>query len=915
MELIELGILGPLEARLDGDVVQVRAAKERALLALLVLRANEVVSRDRLIEALWGESRPETAGHALEVYVSNLRRALGREAVATRAGGYALVVGAEAVDAVRFERLVELGQSKLPRDAEDAAETFHAALELWRGPALADVAYEDFAQGEIARLDELRLVALEGRIEAELRLGRHGALVAELESLVAENRLRERFRGQLMLALYRSGRQADALTAYRDARETLLEELGLEPSTELRELQAAILRQDAALDVEPAELRARRHLPTPATGFVGRREELASILRRFRDDRARLVTLTGPGGAGKTRLALQASHELARDYDDGVYFVELAPVSDAGRLDQAIAAALGIDDVTRPAEYLTQRRTLLVLDNFEHLDKAAPAVGELLRVAPQLAVLVTSRSPLRIYGEHMFAVPPLAAEDAAALFVARSLAAGKTVPPTREVDELCAWLDRLPLAIELVAARVREMSPERILATLPTRLEVAAGGPRDAPPRHQTLRATIEWSYGLLDESGRAVFPRLAVFVGGFTPDAARDVCRADLRDLAALAAASLLVEAETTEGGPRLALLETVREYAHERLDETGEGDALRRRHAEHFLTFAEASKEQLELGAEQAKALARLAFEHDNIRVALGWFATAGHTEQELQLAAALKNFWWVHGHFSEGRRWLEDALARASSVPPSTHADALTTLAVLAYRQGAFDDAKEAWEQSLGLYRELGDTTGVARSIGELGSVAASEHDYERAASLYEESASLFRSTGDKMRLAAVLGNLGAIANIQGDFGRGRPLIEEALALNRALGAKDDVALNLHNLGSVALREGRYSDGAAFLRESLELSSELGYRELIAYGFAGLAELGVLHEDYERAAQLLGAADSLFEELGVALSADDAESYERTVESVTARLGEESFGKERAEGRALELDRAIALALEPL
>ena len=268
------------------------------------------------------------------------------------------------------------------------------------------------------------------------------------------------------------------------------------------------------------------------------------------------------------------------------------------------------------------------------------------------------------------------------------------------------------------------------------------------------------------------------------------------------------------------MALLESIREFALECLDEAGEGEALRRRHAEHFLAFAEASRQQLETGAEQATALARLALEHDNMRVALGSFASAGEAGDELRLAVALKNFWWVRGHLGEGRRAVEGALARAEGVAPSVRADALTTLAVLSYRQGAFDAAKAAWEQSLDLYREVGDTTGVARTIGELGSVAASEQDYERAASLYEESASLFRSIGDRMRLASVLGNLGAIANIRGDYERGRPLIEEALALNRELGAKDDTALNLHNLGSVALREGRYADSAALLGESLEL-----------------------------------------------------------------------------------------------
>jgi predicted ATPase/DNA-binding SARP family transcriptional activator len=911
--LIELGILGPLEVRRDGERVEPKAAKERALLTLLLLRPGEVVSRDRLVEELWGTERPETADHALQVYVSNLRRALGRDAIMTRAGGYALALDPGTVDAVRFQRLVERGRAELGRDPDAAAETLREALALWRGPALADVAYEEFAQAEIARLEELRLIALEERVEADLRLGRHGALVAELESLVTEHPLRERLRSQLMLALYRGGRQADALEAYQSARETLLEELGLEPSSELRELQAAILRQESSLDVEPAEVRARRHLPTPATAFVGRREELASVLERFREGRARLVTLTGPGGSGKTRLALQAAHELAPDYADGVYFVDLAPVADPTQLEEAIANALGVPDSSQLGADLEQRQVLLLLDNFEQIEAAAVTVGELLRGGSQLAVLVTSRSPLRIYGEHVFAVPPLAEDDASELFVARALAAGRSIERSAAVDALCTWLDRLPLAIELVAARARELSPEQVLRELPPRLEVAAAGPRDVPARQRTLRATIDWSYGLLPEAEQLVLSRLAIFAGGFTPEAAGAVGEAELSHLAALAAASLAVEVETTIDEPRLTLLETVREYALARLDERGEGTTLRRRHAEHFLELAQESKHQLEADAEQASALARIALEQDNLNAALGWFASAGEVEPELRLATALKSFWWVRGHLAEGRRWLEGALSRADDVSPALRAEALSTLALLAYRQGDFAVAKEAWEQSLALYRELGDTTGIGRSIGELGSIALSEEDYERAVSLYEESAALFRSTDDRLRLATVLANLGAIANMQGEYARGRTLGEEALELNREIGANDNVALTLHNLGRGALLEGRSRDAAELLSESLELAWELGYRELIAYGLGGLAELAAGREDAERGAVLVGAADALFEELGVALAADDRESYESTVRGLTERLGEQTFEKRRAEGRTLELERAVELALE--
>ena len=318
------------------------------------------------------------------------------------------------------------------------------------------------------------------------------------------------------------------------------------------------------------------------------------------------------------------------------------------------------------------------------------------------------------------------------------------------------------------------------------------------------------------------------------------------------------------------------------------------------------------LDSGADQALWLERLALEHDNLRAALAWFSSAGEHELQLRLAAALKDFWFVQGHLTEGRRSLEDALMDSSG-SAAVRAYALTGLGQLAYRQGAFDGAKRAFEESLELYRELGDPTGIARAIGELGSVAYSEGDYDRAAALYEESAELFRRAGDRSRLASVLANLGAIANVQRDYEGGRRLMEEAVAIHREFDAKDDVALTLHNLGRVALHQGRYADAAELLRESLTLSSELRFKEMIAYGLEAVSELAAAADATERAAQLLGAADGLLDETGVVFDTDERETYEQTVESLSARLGTKTFDAKRAEGRALALERAIELALE--
>jgi predicted ATPase/DNA-binding SARP family transcriptional activator/Tfp pilus assembly protein PilF len=912
--LIELGILGPLEARREGAPVHLGAAKQRALLAILLLRPNEVVSRDRLIDELWGNEPPETAAHALEVYVSNLRRALGREALTTRAGGYALTVSPEAVDAVRFETLVERGRSELARDAGTAAETLRAALALWRGPALVDVAYEAFAQSEIARLDELRLVAIENRIEADLRLGRHAQLIAELEAEVDEHPLRERLRGQLMLALYRSGRQADALESYRDARERLLEELGLEPSGELRELQGAILRHDPALDVEPAELRARRHLPASPTPFIGRREELANVLARFRDESARLVTLTGPGGIGKTRLALQAAHELAADYLGGVYFVDLAPVTDAGMLGGTIATALGIEDTVPLEEYLAQRRLLLVLDNFEHIDPAASAVAELLRRAAQASVLVTSRSPLRIYGEHVVGVPPLATDDATTLFIERSLAAGKKMEPSTAIHDLCDWLDRLPLAIELVAARARELPPDRILAELPQRLDVAAGGPRDAPARQRTLRATIEWSYGLLEERERVILGRVAVFTGGFAPDSACAVSGAQLSELAALTAASLIVELETPGVEPRLGLLESVREFALDRLDEFGEASSLRRPHAQHFLELAERAEPQLG-GSAAHLWLERLELEHDNLRAALDWAARTGTAEEELRIAVALRRFWLVRGHVREGQRRLEDALARSDEQPAPLRATASGAAGAFAVARGEHAKAKTWTEESLQLFRSLGDKAGVAHSLSRLADIAKAEDDAQAASRYYALALEVARELEDKRPLAAVLTNAGAFALMRGDFAEAERQTREALSIWRDLGHAEAVAIALSNLGIAAIERNAFAEATPYVEEGFKLARGLGFRSQLAHAVGVCATVAARTSAPERAARLVAAADQMLEAIDAKLSPHGQMFREEAIAAFGAALTETQLAEATDAGCAMSVDEVVSYALETL
>jgi predicted ATPase/DNA-binding SARP family transcriptional activator len=920
---IELRILGALEVVAEGRPLALGGRKQRALLALLALHANELVSSDRLLEEVWPDSEPGAAAPSLHVYVSQLRKALGGSAAAleTRPGGYALALAPDQLDAVRFERLLREGRQALAAgEPEHARAMLTEALSLWRGPALADLAYQSFAERESARLQELRLEALEGRLEAELQLGRHAELVSELEGLVQAEPLRERMRGQLMLALYRSGRQADALESYREGRQALVSELGLEPGPELRELEAAILRQDSSLAVEPPELRARRHLPAPATPLVGRRRETDDVVSLLGDG-TRLVTLSGAGGVGKTRLALQAAHELAECFPDGVYFVGLAPVRDPELVPAAIGGALGVREAApRPfvdslKEHLRSRRLLLVLDNFEHVDEAAPLVGELLAEASGLKALITSRAGLHLYGEHEYQVPPLTEEEAVELFAARAQAArpGFALDGARtHVAELVRRLDGLPLAIELAAARSSELSPGQMLGFLTNRLELVTAGPRDVAARQQTLRATIEWSYDLLDEAERALFARLGVFAAGCTLAAAEGVCAADLETLASLVDKSLVREQEGPDGDPRFEMLETIREYALERLDESGEAEAVRRKHAEHFLALIKEAEGHV-FAADQSSWLERLEVDHANLNAARLFLTRSGSRELALELVAAIWRFLYVGGRLTEGRTWLEEALAETHE-PTIPRVRALQGAGMLATSQNANEHGRKRIEEALALARQLGDTWGIAASQNLLGTHSLLGGDEERAVALHDESVVLFREVGDQRMLSAATANLGVSAFSRGDYDRAVDLLEESLTIARSLQSTKDVAMMLNTLGLATLCQSHVDEGEALLRESLALAEQGEFKVVVLWGLEGLAAVAAARGEAERAARLLGASDGLAEALAVPLIEIPyvRPIRERSVAAARGELQEPAFAAALAEGRSMTLEDAIAYAL---
>jgi len=918
----EFRLLGPVEVLVDGKPVPLGAPKQRALLAELLLRRGEVVSRERLIDALWGEHAPDAALSSLQVYVHGLRRALGAGRIETRGAGYRIAVAPGELDVDRFERLVELAARSLDAgSAAAAASRLREALGLWRGAALADLAGQPVAAAAPA-LHERRLVALELRGDADLLLGRHDAVLAEIDQLIAEEPYRERLRAQWILALYRAGRQKDALDAYRTTRELLVEELGVEPGPALQELEQAVLRQDPSLaaPAAPTSARRARSLPAPPTPLVGRRLEAAAVAAMLRRPDVRLVTLTGPGGAGKTRLALEVAAELEPELPAGAVFVDLAALTEPELVPTEIAEALELPEGERPpleaiAAHVGTDGPLLVLDNFEHVQAAAEDIRALLAAAPGARVLATSRVALRLSGEHEYPVPPLPTDDAVALFAdrARALDPAFAVSDANvaHVAAICRRVDGLPLAIELAAARTRVLPPSAIAERLGRALDLLTEGARDLPERQRTLRATLDWSYRLLPDEERATLARLSVFSGGVTLEAAAAILDADpLAQLASLVDNSLVRRVAVDP--PRFALLETIREYAAEQLLDRGEADEYHRRHLEHFVTVAEAASEVIVESREGYELLLdELERDHDNLRAAFAWAAQTHAVDLEARLAIALRWFWIIRGHLREGRATFEHVLADTGDAEPALRAPLLAHAGMFPYRQGDLAAARTLWEQALELYRPLGDRSGIARCIAELGGVAFSEGDLRAAAAAYTEARALFEELGERLRAAVALSNLAAISELEGDHAASVGYGERAIAEQRELGDLDGVAVSRHNLARSRMALGQHERARDELAQAFAVSERLGYREVIAYSLETAGELWFAAGDGERAARLLGASDGLFSAIGVEMGAPERAGFARVVAALTETLGPDRVDALVSAGRALDVAAAVTEA----
>jgi predicted ATPase/DNA-binding SARP family transcriptional activator len=949
--------LGPLEVVVGGAPVAVGAGQQRIVLECLALRANSVVTSDFLVEAVWAGNPPAKPGPQLQVYVANLRRLLdpdrskgvASQRLASRSGGYVLTVTEEELDLLQFREQVAGGELAVQAgDLAGGADCLRQAVELFRGQVFPDLADIELFRPELDELEETRLDVYQNLIEVELALGRHGTLVGQLQSLVAQHRYRERLWESLVLALYRSGRQAEALSACRDARQVFIEELGIDPGSRLQQLERSVLQQDASLAAPVVDGRRRirqrlDNLPAELTPLVGRDAELGELCSLYVADGCRLVTVTGPGGTGKTRLALAAAGQLGARTADGVCWVNLAPLTQIQQVPAAIAAALGLEDWagTEPLKivirFLRSRQLLLVLDNFEQLEEAWPVVLDMLTAAPGLRILTTSRRPLGLRAEYEYELAPLALPPldpplpprllqevpAVKLFLAR----GRAVRPqfnlnstnAAVVTRLCRRLDGLPLAIELAAAQLRHRSEHALLDDLEVSLAAMPAAFRDLPDRQQTLTATIAWSYQLLGKAERQLFDQLGVFAADPTV-AAVNCIRGSSSDaetvaeelLTALARHSLLRRYTDAAGASRVSMLQSIREFARDHLKTLGDAAAVRRRHTDFYLGLAESVSPQL-WAQGQVDAFRVLHADAADLRAALLWAAGPdGSTDVALRLVGQLWHYWELTEDVAEQCAISLKLLTDTPNASPALKASALSGTATLSWILGRHNEAADLHHQALQAFQAAGNDQGVAWSTVCLAVQASAQNDPITAQRLAAEALSSLQASA-LTRVAALI-ILSRVAYYAGDHARALDLCRQSVELARPLGDRWLLGIVLTNLAESTEQAGDYATAELLLHEAVGAGLELGAQGHVAGFLESLAGVFVAQHRVEQAIRVLAAVDAYRTDRGLPLNSPEHRLVESIITKARTEAGPIRFGLAWAGGQALTLTQVVREVLRP-